>query len=261
MPVLIGLSGWQYKHWKETFYPKGVPQRLWLEFYAERFQTVEVNNSFYHLPKEATFEAWARRTPDDFIVGVKASRYLTHIKRLKEPEEPVDRFMKHARNLRSKLGPILIQLPPNLERRTGDLAKTLDLFGPGLTIAVEFRHESWFVDEVKELLAEKGAALSFADRGGPISPLWRTTDWGYVRFHSGVAWPPPCYERRELTEWVARLKDVYSPDEDVYAYFNNDPRACALRDAGWFADECRAAGLTPTRVAPQEDITVDETFA
>ncbi len=261
MTVYIGLSGWQYRHWKETFYPKGVPQRAWLEFYCERYQTVEVNNSFYHLPKKETFAAWAQRTPDDFIVGVKASRYLTHIKRLKDPEEPVARFMSHASHLGSKLGPISLQLPPNLQKDVGSLDHTLSLFPKGLLLTVEFRHDTWFDSEVEETLRKHGAALTLADREArPIAPLWNTACRGYLRFHSGLAIPPPCYERESRAEWAERVAGMYRPEDDVYVYFNNDPRACALRDAYVFAEEIERVGLVPTRVAPAEDITVDTNF-
>ena len=258
MPVLIGCSGWQYKHWRDTFYPKGVPQKSWLEFYCERFQIVELNNSFYRLPPPETFAQWKERTPSDFIVAVKASRYLTHIKRLKDPEEPVERFMTSAMYLGEKLGPILIQLPPTLKKNVDDLRRTLQLFPRDSRITVEFRHDSWFDDEVKDVLTEEGAALSLADRGAAaITPLWKTADWGYVRWHMGLSKPIPCYSRKDMREWAKRIADLWGPDDDVYAFFNNDPRACALRDAYVFAEEVEKVGLTPTRVAPREDIHVD----
>jgi uncharacterized protein YecE (DUF72 family) len=258
MTVLIGASGWQYKHWRETFYPKGVPQRAWLDFYCERFQVVEVNNSFYRLPKPETFAAWAERTPDDFIVGVKVSRYLTHIKRLKDPEEPVARFMEHAKHLGRKLGPVLLQLPPTLKKDVAALDRTLGLFPDGLRLTVEFRHESWFDDEVQDVMRHHGAALTWADREErAIAPYWRTADWGYLRFHSGLDFPPPCYEKETMRVWAERLAAVYGAEDDVYVFFNNDPRACALRDAYLFAEECERVGLPHTRVAPPEDVTVD----
>lgn len=260
MPVIVGNSGWQYKHWRETFYPKGVPQRLWLEYYFERYQTVELNNSFYRLPPRETFVKWAEKTPDDFIMTVKASRYLTHIKRLKDPEEPVQRLMEAAGGLGSKLGPVLIQLPPNLQRNDENLRRALSLFDPSVRLVVEFRHDTWFVDEVKEILIERGAALSWADRGEKaIAPLWRTTDWGYVRWHQGWARPIPCYERKTMREWAKKIADTYSPDEDVFAYFNNDPRGCAPRDSIVFAEECESFGLIPTRVPKMEEVHVDTT--
>jgi uncharacterized protein YecE (DUF72 family) len=258
LPVLIGASGWQYKHWRETFYPKGVPQKSWLEYYCERFQIVEVNNSFYRLPPPETFAKWAERTPDDFIVGVKASRYLTHIKRLKDPEEPVARFMEHASHLGRKLGPILVQLPPTLKKDVPALRRTLGLFPRTARVAVEFRHDSWWDDEVKEALGEAGAALSLADRGStPIAPLWQTADWGYVRWHMGLSNPIPCYSRKDMRAWAQRIADIWGPGPDVYAFFNNDPRACALRDAYVLADELEKVGVGHSRVAPPHEVTVD----
>jgi uncharacterized protein YecE (DUF72 family) len=258
MPLLIGTSGWQYKHWKDRFYA-GVPQRAWLEHYAERFQTVELNNSFYMLPKESAFESWRKRTPGDFIVGVKISRYLSHIKRLKDPHEPVERFMKHARWLGPKLGPLLLQLPPNLKIDLPALEETLGLFPPDVRVAVEFRHDTWFVDEVKDLLTARNAAFVLADRGSqPITPLWRTADWAYVRWHQGTEPPWPCYSTEDMREWVARIAALWGPDDDVYAYFNNDPAGCALRDAIVFAEEGEKAGFTTTRVPPHSDVIVGD---
>nr|MDQ3958534.1 DUF72 domain-containing protein [Actinomycetota bacterium] len=231
MPLLIGTSGWQYKHWKARFYA-GIPQRAWLEHYAERFQTVEVNNAFYMLPKQETFESWRKRTPEDFVVGVKISRYLSHIKRLKDPQEPVERFLKHARWLGPKLGPLLLQLPPTLKIDLPALDETLTLFGKDVRVAVEVRHDTWFVEETKALLTEHGASFVLADRGSkPITPLWRTASWGYVRWHEGTARPRPCYSKKDMDEWAARIAGMWGPDDDVYAYFNNDPAGCALRDA------------------------------
>jgi uncharacterized protein YecE (DUF72 family) len=126
--VPIGTSGWQYRDWRPAFYPKGLAQRLWLEFYAEGFSTVESNNAFYRLPEPSVFRAWADRTPDDFVMAVKVSRYLTHLKRLLDPAEPVDRFLKHARHLGSKLGPVLLQLPPQLHADLGRLEEALEQF-------------------------------------------------------------------------------------------------------------------------------------
>ncbi len=258
MPLLIGTSGWQYKHWKERFYA-GVPQRAWLEYYAERFQTVELNNSFYMLPKESAFESWRKRTPNDFIVGVKISRYLSHIKRLKDPHEPVERFMKHARWLGPKLGPLLLQLPPNLKIDLPALDETLSLFPDDVRVAVEFRHDTWFVDEVKALLTERKASFVLADRGSqPITPLWRTADWAYVRWHQGTEPPWPCYSTQDMRDWVKRIADLWGPGDDVYAYFNNDPAGCALRDAIVFAEEGEKAGFEATRVPQHSDVIVGD---
>ena len=256
MTVLIGTSGWQYNHWRERFYPKEVPQRSWLEFYVERFQTVESNNAFYQLPKPETFAGWAKRTPEDFVMAVKMSRYLTHIKRLKEPDEPVQRFIDHASNLGAKLGPVLVQLPPTLRADLGVLDAALDRFPSSVRVAVEFRHDSWFTTDTRELLERRNAALCMADRHSkPISPLWRTTDWTYLRFHEGAATPHPCYGRTSLRTWAERLAREWG-DSDIYVYFNNDPRGCALRDARIFSAECARSGLDATRV-PSETVSTD----
>lgn len=256
MTVWIGTSGWQYAHWRGRFYPKGVPQNEWLEFFAARFATVESNNAFYRLPEAHTFEAWARRTPDDFTMAVKASRYLTHIRRLRDPEGPVKLFLERASRLSRKLGPVLLQLPPTLALELTRLDETLALFPSSVRIAVEFRHRSWFTPAVEQLLSRHRAALCLADRRGPVTPLWRTADWGYLRFHEGRAFPPSCYGERALASWAERLAETWRPSEDVYVYFNNDHAGCALRDATVFAGAVESVGLAPARVAEVSDVRV-----
>ena len=159
MPVLVGTSGWQYRDWRGRLYPQGLAQARWLEHYADRFATVESNNAFYRLPEPATFAAWAERTPPGFVMAVKASRYLTHIRRLRDPEEPVCRLLDHARHLGPKLGPVLLQLPPTLKADPAALDRTLRAFPPGVRVAVEPRHDSWWTGEVQDLLTEHGAAV------------------------------------------------------------------------------------------------------
>ena len=254
MPLLIGTSGWQYPHWRETFYPRGVAQAKWLEYYAARFATVESNAAFYRLPEAATFAKWAQRTPDDFVICVKASRYLTHILRLTEPEEPVKLLVERARHLGAKLGPILLQLPPTLELELERLERTLDAFPADWRVAVEFRHRSWFTDEVRGTLTERKVALCLADRRGPATPIWRTADWTYVRFHEGLAAPPPCYGREALQSWVGRLDAEWPARADAFVYFNNDHRACALRDARVLALAGRRAGWTATRIPAADEV-------
>lgn len=249
MPLLIGTSGWQYRHWKERFYAGPVVQKRWLEHYAERFQTVEVNNSFYMLPKPETFRAWAERTPDDFVVAVKMNRYVTHIKRLREAGESVDRFMEHARHLGSKLGPVLVQLPPTLKVDLPALQEVLGCFTSDVRVSVEFRHDSWYTPEVRAELERRNAALCLADRvSKPITPVWKTASWGFVRFHHGIGRPIPCYRQRDLDEWADRIAGLWSDDQDVFVFFNNDPEGCAIRDARLFAESGRKVGLTPSRV-------------
>ncbi len=256
MPLYIGTSGWQYRHWRETFYPRGVAQGKWLEFYADRFDTVESNAAFYRLPEDTTFAAWAERTPGNFVMAVKASRYLTHILRLTEPEEPVKRLMDRASELGHKLGPILIQLPPTLRLELDRLRRTLDAFRADVRLAVEFRHKSWFTDEVRRELTDRRVALCLADRRGPIAPIWRTTNWTYLRFHAGRSTPRPCYGEDALETWIRLLANTWTVDEDAYVYFNNDHRACALRDAIVFARLGHRAGLTPTRVPDRSEVTL-----
>jgi uncharacterized protein YecE (DUF72 family) len=248
MTLFVGTSGWQYKDWRGAFYPIDVPMRLWLEEYTRHFATVEINNAFYRLPSRENFEAWRERVPRDFVVAVKASRYLTHIKRLKDPEEPVHRLMSHAAGLGDRLGPVLLQLPPTLRADAGLLDDCLTRFPSGTRIAVEPRHESWWTPEIREVLQSRGAALCWADvQARPVTPLWRTTDWGYVRFHQGRAHPWPRYGRRSLETWIDRIATTWSDTEDIYAYFNNDPGGAAVRDAVAFARTATRAGLTVTR--------------
>jgi uncharacterized protein YecE (DUF72 family) len=256
--IYVGTSGWQYRHWRERFYPKGLAQTRWLPYYAERFQTVEVNNTFYNLPRGETFEKWARETPEDFIFALKVSRFLTQFKRLKDPEEPVERFMKAASRLGDKIGPLLLQLPPDFKADPERLRHALRAFPKGLRVAVEFRHDSWFTDQVRGVLEDTNAALCLADRGGKlITADWRTADWGYVRLHWGSASPESCYTERELETWAQRLRDVYRARDDVYVFFNNDPNACALRDAqvlaALFNDEKE---WRVTRVPEEADVKV-----
>jgi uncharacterized protein YecE (DUF72 family) len=252
--VIIGTSGWQYRDWRGLFYPPKLPQRLWLEHYARFYATVESNNAFYRLPEHATFEKWRERTPADFRWAVKASRYLTHIKRLREPQEPVARLMERAAGLEHKLDAILLQLPPTLKADADLLRECLAQFPPGTRVAVEPRHESWWTDEIRALLERYGAALCWADREEkPIAPLWRTTDWAYLRLHTGVEnWR---YRPETLQLWAQRLAETWAPDEDVLVYFNNDPGGAATIDSVVFADAVRSTGRTTTRVPTADEAT------
>ncbi|MGW0736827.1 DUF72 domain-containing protein [Streptomyces sp. NPDC002851] len=248
MSVLVGTSGWQYKDWRGVLYPSDVPQRLWLEEYARKFATVESNNAFYRLPTEENFATWRERTPDGFVMALKASRYLTHIKRLRAPEEPVHRLMTHAVGLGPRLGPVLLQLPPTLRADAATLDACLRSFPSGTRVAVEPRHDSWWTDEVREVLEQRGAALCWADaESRPVTPLWRTADWGYLRLHHGRAEPWPRYGRQALTSWARRIADTWPDTADVYVYFNNDPGGAAVHDAVVFARAAAAAGCTVSR--------------
>jgi uncharacterized protein YecE (DUF72 family) len=256
MPMLIGTSGWQYRDWRGGLYPEGVPQRRWLEHYAARYLTVENNNSFYRLPSRETFAAWRERTPDDFVMTVKASRYLTHVRRLRDPAEPVARLLGAAAGLGPRLGPVLLQLPPTLKADPGLLDACLREFrtasaalgGQAPRLAVEPRHETWWTPEIQQVLAAHDAALCWADRlGRPVTPLWRTATWGYLRLHEGRAQPWPSYGSQALRSWVARLAGTWPDEADVFVYFNNDPGGAAVINSVRFAALAARAGRTVTR--------------
>jgi len=256
MPMMIGTSGWQYRDWRGLLYPQGVPQRRWLEYYAERYLTVENNNSFYRLPSRETFESWRERTPDDFVMAVKASRYLTHVRRLRDPAEPVARLLGAAAGLGRKLGPVLLQLPPTLKADVSALDGCLKEFRTAaaalgqqrLRVAVEPRHETWWTSDTRQVLTSHDAALCWADRRGrPITPLWRTATWGYLRFHEGTARPSPRYGPQALRSWVTRLTQTWPDEGDVFVYFNNDHGGAAVVNSAQFADLAQRAGRSVTR--------------
>ena len=246
--LFVGTSGWQYRHWKRVFYPDKLPQRLWLPYFAERFQTVEVNNTFYNLPERSVFEQWRANTPGDFVFALKMSRYLTHLKRLHDPSEPVQRFLERAAGLGGKLGPVLLQLPPRFPANLPLLDETLARFDGSVRLAVEFRDDSWFTPETCKLLERRGAAMCLADSPRREQPHWRTASFGFVRFHEGKGPHAPGYEQDALRRWVERIAEMWSSTDDVFAYFNNDTFGYAIKDAATFGEMAAMAGLSPTRV-------------
>lgn len=243
MTVFVGTSGWQYHDWRREFYPERLAQREWLSYYASRFSTVENNGAFYRLPEEAIFEAWRSQLPEGFAMAVKASRFLSHIKRLRDPAEPVGRLLKAAAGLGDRLGPFLLQLPPTLHADPDLLAGCLDRFPAGVRVAVEPRHDSWWTDEVRAVLADRDAALCWADRGGrPATPLWRTASWSYLRLHEGRAKPAPSYGDAALRSWCGRIDEAWPRSADSYVYFNNDHGGAAVRNAFRFGELMRGLG-------------------
>jgi uncharacterized protein YecE (DUF72 family) len=231
MPLLIGTSGFDYKDWRGSFYPRYIRPNERLAFYAEHFATVELNVTFYRMPAARTFRGWRDAVPDGFVFAVKASRYLTHIKRLEDPRPSVEYLMERASLLGDRLGPILLQLPPSLQADFDRLDRALEAFGRDVRLAVEPRHKSWFVPELCDVFRRHDAAFVMADRRSrPITPLWTPVGWTYLRMHEGRAAPRPCYGRTALRSWVDRLAGT----DDGYVYFNNDGRACAVRDATTF---------------------------
>jgi uncharacterized protein YecE (DUF72 family) len=230
----IGCSGWNYTSWKDEFYA-GKPQRLWLEHYARHFDTVEVNNTFYRLPLTSSVAKWVAETPPDFLFAVKASRYLTHVRRLSDLGDGLARYYERIEPLVrfSKLGPVLWQLPPNFKRDDDRLVSALEALPRGRH-AFEFRHPSWFTEPVYELLRAHGAALVIGDR--PEVRRFQehvcTTHWTFVRFHYGSRGRRGNYSERELEEWALRFEQ-WNRDVDIYAYFNNDWEGFAVRNALW----------------------------
>jgi uncharacterized protein YecE (DUF72 family) len=232
--VWIGCSGWNYPHWRERVYPKGMPQRAWLEYYATLFDTVEVNNTFYRLPSRSAVAGWVERTPAEFVLTVKASRYLTHIKRLSDLEGGVARFYDSIEPLveSGKLGPVLWQLPGSFHRNDERLASALERLPPGRH-CFEFRHPSWFAPEVYGLLRGHDAALVIGDEPKrPFQTHELTAGWTFVRFHRGRRGRNGNYSRTELEEWKRRIA-AWRSEVDVYAYFNNDWEGYAVENARW----------------------------
>jgi len=253
----VGTCGWQYRDWRGRLYPAELPQRAWLEHYAARFQTVEVDNTFYRLPAAEVFAAWRERTPAGFCFALKTSRYLTHVKRLGDPGPAVRLFMERATRLGDKLGPLLLQLPPTFKADLPRLADALDSFPSGVRLAFEPRHESWFTGATEQLLADRDVAYCLADsRGRPAGPVWRTASWTYLRFHEGTGSPHPCYQPHTLREWAERLAATWGAEATAYVYFNNDPGGCAVRDARRFAAIAREAGLRPSGVPGERETPV-----
>ncbi len=252
MTLFAGTSGWQYRDWRGVLYPAGLPVRLWLEEYTAHFATVDINSAFYRLPSRETFVSWRERTPPGFVVAVEASRYLTHVRRLRDPEEPVERLMSRAAGLGDRLGPVLLQLPPTLRAAPALLHACLRRFPESVRIAVEPRHPSWWTPQVRAVLESRGAALCWADvLSRPATPLWRTADWGYVRFHQGRARPRPLYGRQSLRTWLDRIATTRPAGEDVHAYFDNDPNAAEVANAKAFTDLAHTAHL-PVAPTPAE---------
>jgi uncharacterized protein YecE (DUF72 family) len=243
--LYIGTSGWQYASWRGSFYPVGLPQRQWLASYAERFPTVEINNAFYRLPERDTFAAWRAQVPEDEQVAVKVSRYLTHVRRLRDPAEPVARFWSRAEALGDSLGPVLLQLPPTLRADRDALDAVLAQFPSTARVVVEPRHDSWWSEQVADVLRAHGAALCWADRRSrPVTPLWRTAGFGYVRLHEGTAQPWPRYGRAALDSWLHRISSTFNTrTDDVFVFFNNDQEAAAVADAAALIERARALGL------------------
>jgi uncharacterized protein YecE (DUF72 family) len=227
----IGTSGWHYDDWRDRFYPKELPKTNWLEFYARRFPTVELNNSFYRLPSESAFANWYDSSPTNFTFAVKVSRFITHIKRLKNTEEAIENFINRAKILGEKLGPLLYQLPPSMHRNDETLVSFLSCLPRVLKHVIEFRHQSWLVEKVFEILRQYNAGLCVFDMPGFTCPLLATTGFAYIRFHGSDSLYSSCYSDEELADWAKRIADLAANLDSVYIYFNNDVEGFAVRNA------------------------------
>jgi uncharacterized protein YecE (DUF72 family) len=229
--IRIGCSGWQYRHWRGRFYPRDLPTDQWLEHYAANFDTVELNNSFYRLPGADVFAAWGRRVPPGFCFAVKASRYLTHLKRLREPREPLDRLWSRATKLGGHLGPMLYQLPPRWDRDLDRLRAFVDALPENRKQAIEFRDPSWHHPDVYDILAQAGIALCLHDMPGSATRPVPIGPFAYVRFHGVGGRYRGAYSDVALRTWGRRLRTWADAGRACFVYFNNDGGGHAPRDA------------------------------
>ena len=227
----IGTSGWSYLHWKNNFYPEGLKSIDWLAYYSNEFPTVEINTTFYHTPREATIEKWHSTAPKDFLFAIKASRYITHLKRLKDCKESLQFFYKSIAAFKNKTGPILFQLPPsfkiNIERLKGFIALLNDEYH----YTFEFRHPSWFVDEVYALFSTHKIALCITDLGGHLSPEKITSDFTYLRLHGPKKAYQGSYGSIGLKSWKKKIETWNQTQLSVFCYFDNDEKGYAIQDA------------------------------
>ncbi len=229
--IRIGTSGWSYKHWSGIFYPPEVKPRYWLEHYLKHFDTVEINNTFYNLPSQRTVESWHKRVPSDFTFAVKASRFITHIKRIKDIDESLGIFFSRIDSLKGNLGPILFQLPPSLKLDYQRLEDFLSLLPHGYMYAVEFRNSSWLEDSIFDLLASKRVAFCIHDLLDVECPFIVTAQFAYIRFHGYNEKYGGSYPHGVLSRYATKIVEVATQQKSVYAYFNNDAHGYAVKNA------------------------------
>lgn len=230
--VYIGTSGYSYDHWKERFYPPDLPKKEWLAYYSEKLQSVEINNTFYHLPKEQIVEKWREEAPEDFVFSVKANRYITHSKKLKDSVAPVQNFLEKVKQLNEKLGPILFQLPPHWKPDIERLDKFTECLPVGYRYVFEFRDHSWNREDVYRLLKDKGMSFCIFELAGYQSPMQVTSDLVYVRLHGpGHSKYEGEYHDKTLVKWCERIKQWQTEKLDVFLYFDNDQNAFAANNA------------------------------
>ncbi len=230
--VHVGTSGWQYDHWRGPFYPDDLPKSRWLEHYAGRLASVEINRTFYSLPDRAVLEGWAASVPGDFVFAVKASRYLSHMKKLKDPSGPVARLIETARGLGAKLGPVLVQLPPRWRADPARLDAFLDVVPDDIRVAVETRDPSWFSDRVYRVLTDHDAAFCIWELAGVSSPREVTADLVYIRLHGPTEERyQGRYDTQALAGWAGAISTWRRQGRDVCCYFDNDEAGHAVTNA------------------------------
>ena len=227
----IGCSGWVYRHWKGRFYPTEIPQKRWFEHYSAEFDTVEINASFYRLPRPETFDSWREKAPADFRYAVKVNRFVTHMKKLLDCDAETAEFIGLARRLGPALGPLLYQLPPSLKRNDGRLEAFLATLPKDLEHVVEFRSRDWYDEQVLELLDTHGVGFVTHDLIGLESPRWASGRTAYVRFHGTGGKYRGRYSDRQIRDWAAWLLHQHEAGRSVWAYFNNDIGGDAIQDA------------------------------
>lgn len=229
--IHIGTSGWHYKHWRGLFYPAGMKQQDYLAYYLRYFRTVEINNSFYRLPSYETFANWRQRVPDGFVFAVKASRYITHMKKLKDPQQSFGNFIDQVAALKEKLGPILFQLPPRWHCDPERLRLFLEALPPGLRYTFEFRDHSWYQQAIYELLCRHQAAFCIYDLEQHQSPVVVTAPFVYVRLHGPEGRYNGSYSDQALADWAAAARSWQQEGRQVFIYFDNDIGGHAVVDA------------------------------
>ena len=231
MKYYVGCSGWHYEHWRGLYYPQELARPKWLSFYAQQFDTVELNNSFYRVPSEKAFTNWRESTPDDFVFAVKVSRFITHIKRLRNLGSAVEDFLSQAASLKKKLGPLLYQLPPSMKRNDELLQNFLSSLPPRYQHVIEFRHKSWIDEGVFDILRRHNVGLCVFDMPGFSCPLVATTDFTYIRFHGSEGLYSSRYSDKQLAEWAQKIARLGRNGKASYMYFNNDAMAFAVENA------------------------------
>ena len=229
--IHIGTSGWHYPHWVGPFYPKHMPREEFLSYYAQQFGTVEINNTFYHLPNFQSLKTWCRETPEDFLFACKASRYITHMKKLKNPEQSITRFFDNIQVLRKKLGAIVFQLPPRWKLNVGRLEIFLKALPKKYRYAFEFRDESWFTQPIYDVLSKHNAAFCLYNLAGRWTPEVVTADFVYIRLHGPGDAYHGHYPQKVLDDWRGKCLSWSKAGMDVCCYFNNDQKGYAVEDA------------------------------